>query len=360
MTDMPRPRPKYLHKQYIRGKVAWYVRVGKGPRVRIHGEYGSVEFLARYDAAIRGEAPAKPSKARVGTLSWLIERYRESSAWANLSIATRRQRENIFFNVCKTAAEVPYSKINRKAIVAGRDRRSDTPAAAKHFLQSMRGLFDWAVEAEHVRENPARGVKVSRPRTEGFHVWTEEECKQFEACWEVGTRQRLAYDILLYTGLRRGDAVRLGRQHVKSGVATIRTEKTGEVVSMPLLPPLQASIEATPTGDLTFIAGIKGKPRTKEAFGTWFREACQKAGVPGSAHGIRKAGATRAANNGATVAQLEAMYGWRGGRMASLYTWQADRVRLAADGAAKLLDEKRTSCSAQIQMAQRASSNVPT
>ena len=75
---------------------------------------------------------------------------------------------------------------------------------------------------------------------------------------------------------------------------------------------------------------------TKESFGNWFRDACKAAGVPGSAHGLRKAGATRAANNGATVAQLEAIFGWSGGGMASLYTRQADRTRLAKEAMEEL------------------------
>ncbi len=55
-----------------------------------------------------------------------------------------------------------------------------------------------------------------------------------------------------------------------------------------------------------------------------------------SAHGVRKIGATRAANNGATVAELEAIFGWQGGGMASLYTRAADRARLAKGAIAKL------------------------
>jgi integrase len=93
--------------------------------------------------------------------------------------------------------------------------------------------------------------------------------------------------------LRLGDAVRLGRPRVKNGIATIRTEKTGQVVVIPILPPLQASIEAGPIGELTFIASKNRRPMTKESFGNRFREACKEAPVPGSAHGLRKAGATR-------------------------------------------------------------------
>jgi integrase len=176
---------------------------------------------------------------------------------------------------------------------------------------------------------------VKRPKG-GFHAWTEAEIDRFEARWPVGTRQRLAFTILLYTGLRRGDAAILGRQHVSDGVILMRAEKTGSPLAIPILPELARVIDATKTGDLTFVTTSAGRPMRKESFGNWFGEACDAAGVPGSAHGLRKAGAARAANNGATVAQLEAIFGWSGGRMASLYTKSADRARLAKEAIGKL------------------------
>jgi integrase len=109
---------------------------------------------------------------------------------------------------------------------------------------------------------------------------------------------------------------------------------------LPVLEPLAQSIAAGPTGDMCFIAGERGGTLTPESFTNWFRDACREAGVPGSPHGLRKAAATRAANNGATAAQLEAMFGWRGGGMAALYTRKADRAKLARDAAGKLLQNK--------------------
>ncbi|MFL5106793.1 MAG: tyrosine-type recombinase/integrase, partial [Xanthobacteraceae bacterium] len=149
-------------------------------------------------------------------------------------------------------------------------------------------------------------------------------------------------DLLLYTGLRRGDAVRVGRQHDRDGVITIRTEKhrkgkPGEQVAIPILEPLAASIAATRTGDLTYLVTDAGRPWVKESFGNWFREACRAAGCPGSAHGLRKAGATRAAERGATERQLMAIFGWSTGKMAQHYTRSADRKRLAHDAAQLLL-----------------------
>jgi len=134
---------------------------------------------------------------------------------------------------------------------------------------------------------------------------------------------------------------RLGRQHVRDGVGTLRTEKSqGQItVTIPILPVLARTLAAGPCGELAFIVGEHGKPFTKESFGKAFRDACRTAGVHKSAHGVRKIGATRAANNGATVAELEAIFGWSGGRMASHYTQAADRVRLAKRAMEKLANE---------------------
>jgi integrase len=334
---MPKPRPPHLHKQINRhGKVVWYVRQGHGPRVRIRGEYGSAEFKAAYEAAIEGRPVERQGSPQTGTLAWLIERYRDSSAWARLTPATRRQRENIFLHIIESAGAAPYSKVTHQVIHQGRERRKATPFAANNFLKTMRALFRWAVETGFVRDDPTRHVKLLPGKTDGFHVWSEAEIEKFEARWPVGTRERLALAILLYTGLRRGDAARLGRQHVRDGVITIRTEKTGAPVTIPMLSELAAVIEASKTGNLAFVSQLDGRQMTKESFGNWFKDACKAAGVPGSCHGLRKAGATRAAENGATVAQLEAIFGWTGGRMASLYTRSADRKRLAREAIDKL------------------------
>jgi len=105
---------------------------------------------------------------------------------------------------------------------------------------------------------------------------------------------------------------------------------------IPILPTLDEILQAGPCADLAFICGENGRPLTKESFGNLFRDACNAAGVAKSAHAVRKIGATRAANNGATVGELEAIFGWQGGGMASLYTRAADRARLAKGAMAKL------------------------
>lgn len=350
---MPRPRPPHLHPERSRhGRTVWYFRRGKGKRVRIKGEFGSAEFDADYQAALAGSPRPSKGGPTAGSLEWLITRYRETAIWFELSPATRRQRDNIFVHVIKTAGHQPYARIARDTIEAGRERRAKTPAQARNYLDAMRGLFRWAHSAKLVRIDPTAGVKnPKRRKGPGFPKWSEDDAEAYEKRWPVGTKERVWFDVLCYTGGRRGDAVRIGRQHVRDGSATFRTEKSqgGVTVTIPILPVLAATLAAGPCGDLTFICGLKGRPLTKESFGNAFSAAARLAGVKKSAHGVRKIAATRAANNGASVAQLNAIFGWTGTAMASLYTQEADRRRLALGAMHTLENAERTSIPAPEQ-----------
>jgi hypothetical protein len=208
---MPRRRPPHLQLETTRhGRKVWYVRVGHGRRVRIKAEYGTPEFDAEYRAALSGAAPARKATPSCTSLAWLIARYRETTVWTELSAATRRRRDNIFAGVAVTAGTEPYSRITRATIEAGRDRRAKTPHQARHFLDAMRGLFRWAPAAGFLEADPTLGVtNLPRKRTEGFAPWTEEHATAYEKRWPLGTRQRVWLDVLLYTGLRRGDACEL-------------------------------------------------------------------------------------------------------------------------------------------------------
>jgi integrase len=346
---MPRPRPPHLHRETTRhGKGVWYVRAGKGPRVRLRAEFGSPEFDAAYQAAVTGSERPLPGKPDSKSLAWLWERYRETGAWLNeFSPATRKLRENIMRHVLEQAGDKPYARITQLNIMAGRDRRAKTPAQARNFLDVMRALFGWAKEAQYVKIDPTLGVKSPpRKRGGGFKPWTEADVEAYYRRWPLGTHERVWLDVLLYSGLRRGDAVRYGRQHVRNGIGKMRLEKSGEEieVTLPILPVLAKTLAVGPCGDLTFIVGKQGKPYTKESFGNEFKAACVAAGIlDKSAHGVRKIAATTAANNGATVAQLKALFGWQSSTMAELYTKAADRDRLARDAAHTLENTERTS-----------------
>lgn len=338
IAAMPRPRKPHLHRERNRhGVHVWYVRKGQGPRFRLRGEYGSDEFNAQYELAIQGKLP-KRGQATAGTLRWLWDAYRKTDGWKVLSAATRKQRENIMLHVLKAAGDEPFGAVGSEDIQDGLDRRSDTPSAARNFLDTMRGLFQWAKTRGHVRRDPTADVKPpKRRRNAGFAPWTHEDVDAYYKRWPLGTPQRVWIDVLLFTGLRRGDASRVGNKHVdEDGTISLVTEKTGTPVIIPMLTVLQRTLLAGPRGRETWIVGERGKRFVKEAFGNAFSEAASAAGVKKSAHGVRKIAATIAAENGATEAELDAIFGWTGGRMAAHYTKTANRARLAKKAAEKL------------------------
>ena len=347
MDDMPRPRPPHLHRETTRhGKTVWFVRIGKGPRIRIKGVYGSEEFQREYEAAIAGQRIEKrPTRAAPHSLQWLWDSYRQTENWLRLSPTTRYQREKIMERALKESGDAPFAAVTKAHILAGLDRRATTPAASRNFLKAMKGLFQWAAEREHIANDPTAAVKYPKPRKgQGFAPWTRDDVAVYQERWPIGTCQRVWLDVVLFTGLRRGDAHRVGKQHARNGVITLRTEKGGETitVTLPILPVLQRTLDAGPIGDLAWCCGERGGPFTKESFGNAFAEAARMAGVKKSAHGVRKIAATIAAENGATAHQLMAIFGWLNIRQAEHYTREAERAKLAAQ-AMSTLDETRTS-----------------
>ncbi|WP_375694421.1 tyrosine-type recombinase/integrase [Bartonella sp. AD24XZML] len=342
---MPKPRPPYLLKEVTRhNKIIWYVRIGHGKRIRIRGTYGTQEFVDNYKSALaelQGIIPPKPKTGKLieGSFAWLLKQYFNSVNWHSLAKATKRQRELILMKVCDSIGNIPYKAIEKKHIIAGVERRKETPSAAQNFLKALNGLFNWAIDQGLLENNPTIGVK--RPalsNKDGFAVWTEDDVEKYYQRWSHGTHERVWVDVLLYTGLRRGDAVRIGWKDVNDNIIHLKTEKSQfkTDVFLPILPELAETLKIGPIGNETFICGKNGNKLVKESFGNLFREACNTAGIKKSAHGLRKLAATRAANSGATVSQLKAIFGWTEDKMASLYTKSADRKRLALEAIKKL------------------------
>ncbi|MFC5385133.1 tyrosine-type recombinase/integrase [Aquamicrobium segne] len=337
MAAMARPRKPYIQREKTRhGKIVWYFRRDKEARIRLPGVYGSKEFNDAYNAALAGAVVEKKTTAPRSTLRWLVDQYYQSGRFNRYAYNTQRNQRLALENVCKTGARLNFAAITEADIRAGMVRREATPTMEIEYLRSMKAVMRFALDNGWIEKNPAANIQIPRHKTDGYHTWTLEEVARFQERHPIGTQARLALDIMLYTGLRRGDAITLGRQHIKNGIIRFRTGKTGAELDIPILPPLEKSIEASKTGDLVFLINTRGKPWKNISFGYWFADRCDEAGVPGRAHGLRKAGATIAANNGATPFELTALYGWSSTKMAELYTRKADKARLAERAANKL------------------------
>lgn len=358
---------RYVHEDVDRhGNVRVYFWRGKGHRkIRIREMPGTATFREAYIAAsaqdtatpAQGISQTCISAPRPGTWRWLCLQYFASGEFLQLGPQTRRVRcqilehtwtERIAPNAEEKFADFPLERMTTKAVRVLRDRKADLPEAANGRLKAIRQVYTWglAAEVEGLTVNPARDVRYFPSTGDGFHTWTVDEVRQFEARHPVGVKARLAFDLLLYTGVRRSDVVLLGRQMVRDGWLHF-TEVKGQSRQpkqrlLPLLPQLVASLDSAPSGHLTFLLTEQGRPFTANGFGNKFREWCDQAGLKHcSAHGLRKAGATVAAENGATEHQLMAIYGWESPKQAAHYTKKASRTRLAGDAMHLLVPTER-------------------
>ena len=316
---------------------------GKGhPRIRMREILGSAPFHVRYEELLK-PSPATNTSSTVTfrTWRWLLTLYFDSPQFRRLADNTRMNRRRVLEATCRepiapgatqTFGNFPLERMTSKAIRVLRDRKAtDTPHAANSRLKNIRCVMTWAMEAEHIRSNPARDVALIRAPSDGHRAWTLVEIEQFEAHHSIGTKARLALDLLMYTGARRSDVIRLGRQHVRDGWLKFTQFKTKTLVEIPILPALKVSIDASPTGDLTFLINKQARGFTPSGFSSALERWCREAGLTEcSAHGLRKASAVRAAENGATVHQLMALYGWLTLGEAERYTRSAQRRKLSS------------------------------
>lgn len=345
-------RLKHLVQDVDRhGNLRFYVRMPGRPKVRLREQPGTAKFLAEYQKAVNGEhASGRPAPTPLApqSLRWLSHSYQHSAEFRQLEPRTQKVRALILHTICSTKhrtgkklGDMPFAPIQPKHVREIRDVKAGKTEAANSWLKALRQLFRWAVDTQIMEANPAAQVPYLRSKSAGHHAWTVPEVERYWAAHPVGTRARLAIDLLLFTGQRRGDVVEFGPQHVHNGELTLRQEKTRKPLTLPMLPILQASIDATPTGPTSFLVTEFGKPFTSNGFGNRFRKWCDEAGLPHcTAHGLRKAGAAIAAENGATDRQLMAIFGWDTAKEATRYTKSADQRRLAREAMPLLMPRK--------------------
>jgi integrase/recombinase XerD len=311
------------------------------PKVRLTQEYGSDAFWSAYRDALAGKQAARtsaPSKAEKGSFRALCQKYYASSEYRGLDKSTRDWRKRALDLVCESKGNLPVDRMETKHVRRLRDELEK--AAANQRLKALKALFGWAMEAEEVSANPARDVKLIRYKTDGHHSWTVEEVLRFEKRWPVGTKPRLAMVLIYYSAGRREDAVRLGPAHIQNGRLRFQQAKNEHRspvdIDIPADPHLLEAIAAGPCGEETFLETQYGEPFTPNGFGNWFRQQCVAAGVPGRAHGLRKAIAARLAESQATPHEVMSVTGHKTLEEVERYARAARKPRMADSAMMKL------------------------
>lgn len=281
------------------------------------GPLYSPAFWTAYHAALEDNAPAPQigaERTKAGSVGELVARYYESGAFTSLAQSTQIAYRNMIEPFRQAHGDKSVAGLKAKHIDAILGEVAKRSKSQAHNLRKrLRKLGELSVAWGYRDDNPVLSAQKIKHKEKGFRPWTEADIGKFRKQWPAGTPQRIALEILLHTGLRRSDAVKLGRQHRDGNRHVVSLKKSGETVTVyiPVHPTLEKHLATLSSTCLTYIQTVRGVARSEKAFTNWIGEAADAAGLPpnSSPHGLRKACCRRLAEAGCTSAQISAITG---------------------------------------------------
>ncbi|MBL0375204.1 tyrosine-type recombinase/integrase [Rhizobium sp. KVB221] len=337
--------PKYVSASRDRHKKL-RLRFRKGlTSIYLKSPFPSDEFDREYQAALKNErvAVTRVGKARQkpGSMSSVIASYYQSPEFRGTAVSTQRTYRGICESIRREHGTKAIADLTRAHVKAIIGKKAATPAAANNYLRMLRILIKHAIDIELIARDPTVKMKGYGKKTDGFHTWTEEEIAIYERRHPIGTKPRLAMALMLYTGQRRGDAVKLGWLDVTGNRIKVRQEKTGTRLAIKMHGSLIDALEMVRGSNYqTLLVTHFGKAFTAAGFGNWFRDRCNEAGLTHcTAHGLRKAAARRLAEAGNSANHIAAVTGHLSLKEVEVYTRDADQQKMA-DAAVDTMPER--------------------
>lgn len=351
----------YLWIARRKGRSYGYYR-RDGQLIRIKGDIGSEEWLQEYRAIHRRWATPSPGELRraMGSLGWLINRYRQSAKYKQLGREARADYERVLHILehgdaavgLKSPAALPWETLPRPWIIDTRDLYVETPRKANLIVQVISILGTLAIDLDLRDSNPA--AKIDKIRTgPGHKPWEEFQIEAYYDRWPIGTPQCAALDLLLFGGQRRGDTIASVRPHYRLTAFNgrqrmglfVAQEKTDARLWIPAADRLIESLNAwLPQHDqmTILVDSTTGKPFHKRGFSGFMRHAISEAGLPDTVtvHGTRYTAATRIAEVSIAAGHTQDMAwqiaasitGHETAAMARKYTEQKRLAALGVDG----------------------------
>jgi integrase len=341
---MPRKLPLHVERHRDRYKrIRFYFRIGKGPRTRLP-DYGTDEFNTTYAQMLAGNLPEKRERRAGeigGSFAALIRLYKQSPEYIGLRATSKKGYDTRLERIRVDHGHRIVRNTTRERIITGiLQPFADKPGARLDALKKLRILIRHAIGLGWLKHDPSAGIK--RPKISKIRSWKDAELEQFKQRWPVGSKQRAAFELFLNVGQRRSDVVRMARTHIASKKISVRQQKTGRELLIPLHRDTLTALDAYDSGHVVIIATEWGKPFTVNGFSGFMRDAISRAGLPLDCkpHGLRKAAGRRLAEAGCSAHEIMSILGHTTLAEAERYCEEAGQAGLADGAMAKLQKRK--------------------
>lgn len=308
------------------------------PTYHFRNEPGTPEFMEEYHLAKAAEKPEPEPRYEAGTVDAVVAALYRTPRWRKMKPSSKRTYQGIIEKFRARNGRRKVTAITTTIIDKKLGEMESTPAAANNYRKSLARIFRQAIKMGLMKYNPIDATDAYKMTGEGHHTWTEDEIAAFEKKWPVGTRERLAFALLLHTAVRRADMVKIGPANREGDRLKLTHVKNDSDTSIPISDELEAAIAPFAETTGTYLQTMYGKPYTGDGFGNWFRRKVREAGLPlgCSPHGLRKAMSRRLAESGATNQQGRAVTGHKTDREFTRYAEKANKVTMADDAMANV------------------------
>lgn len=310
------------------GKIRYYYREAKGKRIALRGEPGTESFNQSY--AVAAKSYVSITHSQEGTFNALAEKYFVSTAFLNQRPISQYTTRNVLNRFLAEHGHRQVKQMKRSDVEKLISLKAATPAAANTLLKKLRLLLKLAVRLDWIAFSPAMEIDKFKEGT--YHTWTEKEIAKFEKRWPLGCRERVAFDLHLYTGQRRADICGMTDENVLRGNRIeVKQGKTGKELIIPMHPNLVQSLRMWKGPGKAIISKPDGDRYTVESYGNLMADAIDSAKLPARCvlHGLRKAAARRLAEAGCSVHQIAAITGHDSLDEVERYTKAANQEKLA-------------------------------
>lgn len=315
---MKRDLPAYVERRKGRkGQVYLYFRRGKGPTIRMHAAAGTPDFAAEYAKLIRGVAPVPVGKS----LRALIASYKRDDRYGRLKPRTRADYDKVLAFLDDRMGDLPADKMRRKDVVRLRD--SNEGRFATYCVQVVRILMEHAMDQGWRDDNPARGVGAKRTEAAPRYPWPADMVAAYRDA--ADGRALLLFELLLGTGQRIGDVLRMRWGDLSDGGISVRQSKTGAALWIPLPPRVTALLASTPRRGLTIVAQDDGRPVSYRAAAHAISQVRKQigAGAGYDIHALRHTAAADMAARGLDDDHIASVTGHKSRAMVARYSGAA-------------------------------------
>jgi integrase len=226
---------------------------------------------------------------------------------AKVSANTAKQYKTAARRLVKKLAEFEPNDVKPKHVAQVKLDMAATPNMANRCLSVLRQVFDYALEQQIVDSNPAIGIKRHAEKKRDRLPAIEELYAVYDKC---GPRTRVIVDLLIRTGQRINDVLKIRRTDLLEDGIAFKQQKTGAKVIVPWTPELEEVVARAKAlngniAALTLLHNRRGKAPDYRTVREQWTKACKAGGVADlHLHDLRAVAATWGEEQGKNATTL--------------------------------------------------------